>query len=160
SRSPEPPAVVLASLFVNMVDGSVVRAGSDDTWTVSGDVAGVEDKAKAIGPYWTAPWGPPVQTAANRLTIPGMPARSALDWFIPLAGTTAVLILMWLCVGRLVRSEAVTLEAALNRDAILHLPVLLVMAASLLLSYDVRVAPDWCFCATFVEILVLALLAG
>lgn len=158
--SPSPPAVLLANGYLNLGHGRESRFKSDSSWTGAINHNGKEQPARVLGQGWSAPWGSPVRVAAYRLWLPGQGTQEAANCASSLTGGALLTLLLWFASGRFVSSSAISRERLWNRDAVLHLPLLLAMLGCLLLSYDVRVPYDWCFRPILFLAFGLALLLG
>jgi Dolichyl-phosphate-mannose-protein mannosyltransferase len=140
--------------------------GSNDTWEMrtEGDRQNNGDSRRAQEierfNYAANEWGvPPVGGTIAQLSYPEASMQAARGW-LTLGLTALGVYLLWrTSAGLLVRLKKYPPEDALGFDALLHLPVALLVSILLLLRYEIRLRQEWALRPEFF-FLLLAFLVG
>jgi len=141
-RADNTPALLLADVSTATSGGGELRAITDRTWqALPGHEAATE-----LGGNGSAPWGWLPQAPAQ---IPETPAADLVKYGPWLLGNLAVvtaMLLMWLGSARLLGGAmGLGRQQALVLDAMLHVPMLAGLLICWLLTFDIRLAEDWCY---------------
>ncbi len=157
------PVALLAEFTRDLPNGGVERFGTDTGWRAilnNDSGSGALKNVRVFAAYGDSPWG--VLPQAIRENLPSAPLqdlRDILIWTCLITTTLAILIVLWMATSFLCASISGQPRVHfLNSDALLHLAVIGPALLLLLLAYDVRFDPDWCFTPANTAALILFLL--
>lgn len=143
-------AALLAEGLVVAPDGSLTDFISDGTWVsqaagVSEDSRLSPQAASVVAAYGAPPWGTLKQRQGRTLAA-SLDAGQILEIVCAMLGVLAGVLLCWLGAGALAaRTTGLTLEHALMRDALLHAPLVGLLAILWLANFEVRLPEYWCY---------------
>jgi len=139
------------------VDGAVFRGNrvlpifTSETWKTSVFSGGEpesswQNHATVLAHYDDAPW----RTLHDGLTSPEPISTSdyhvLFTWLSITLVTLSIVLFLWMAISKLLSLISGHPAARLwNADAILHFVLLIVLLSLLLVSFDIRLARDWCF---------------
>jgi Dolichyl-phosphate-mannose-protein mannosyltransferase len=159
-RSDLEPATFLAEGFTVRRNGAVERFQTDATWRLLGLSSSSDslerERVVEAGPNGCAPWGylKEGKVKEPRLTEFDTIAKS---WAVIL-GTILIVIAVWI-VGSwsaaVLREESV--QTAMVRDALFHVPITIALLFILLFGYDYRFPSNWPFQPVFCLLAIVAL---
>ncbi len=156
-RADDTPALLLADVSTALPGGGEQHAVTDRTWSA---LPGGEP-ARELGPNGSAPWGWLPLAAAQIPQTPAADLEKYVPWALAMAGTVAALLLLWVLMGRIFsRASGMPIEDALAIDAVMHVPMLAGLLVCWLLTFDIRLAEDWCYKPLFVAGALLVLAAA
>jgi len=147
-RVDDGPALLLAQGFTELGDGTVSWFMTDASWSAFAYAtdAALPRNAVVVGAYGDPPFGPLPQLPARLQPLPGEDASAALRWAGIIVGVGGAVIALWIfAVPMCARVTGHPVEEIWAADAIAHLPAFALLSFVWLLSYDVRVPPDWCY---------------
>ena len=143
---PRESPTLLAQLSYQDGAGGIHHAVSDGTWNVQG-LTGFEEKAVDLGLLTyngkTTLSLPPRQNYPTPFAASTISNQAIEGWFWGIAVAVIVLIVHLLVSDRMVARGTLPATQALSLDAILHLPVLLLLGVLALLNYDADLQPEW-----------------
>ncbi len=157
------PVALLAEFVRDLPNGGIERFGTDTSWKTilnNGPETGALKDVRVLAAYGDSPWG--VLPQAIRENLPSEPLQDLSEillWTSLITTTLAILIILWMATSSLCANiSGQPLAHFLNADALLHLAVIGPALLLLLLAYDVRFDPDWCFTLAIIAGLILFLL--
>jgi hypothetical protein len=141
------PALLLAEVSVRVSNGRIYSFGTDANWRTALDPDGnyLVAHSDAVASYGAAPWGVLPEVTAYPHWLPNEDVWIPTRWAITIGFVVMTVAFQWLVTGALFCPEGVAVESVWTSDAILHLPMLVVLLALWLTCYDVRFPYDWCF---------------
>jgi len=150
---------LIAELVRELPDGTLERIGSGPDWqTIAGN--GESVKSHVVGAYGDPPWG--ILPQAITKNLPSGPTQDLHEiklWVATVAVILALVILLWVVTSLLGAKISGRPRAHhLNTDALLHLVVIGPALLLLLLTFDIRFDPEWCFTPAITGDLILLLL--
>lgn len=161
-RGGQQPAMLIADGFSAQKDGTLQHLHTDAAWQIlgltTGNVKPEPQRPVEAGFNGSAPWGYLKQGTIREAGSTDL--GTLLHGIAVIAGVTIAVLLAWLVISR----AAVVLtdrpiQTTLIRDAILHVPITILLILLVLLSYDYRFPNDWAFQPRFCLVAFVALAA-
>ncbi|MGH7879002.1 MAG: glycosyltransferase family 39 protein, partial [Candidatus Binataceae bacterium] len=155
------PPAILADGLIDF-GGRKQRFGSQTNWWTLSDPARADvptlQPAITVNNNGAAPAGLIPQVAAFPHLLPDDDLRRVTRWTVAVTATFGLVFLLWGFAAPLFASDAARVEELWGADAVAHLPMVILMAALWLSTFDVRLPSLWCFDRKVIAALLVLLI--
>jgi hypothetical protein len=164
-RSESGPALLLGDGRTHSSNGQTRTFETDESWRTSCPASHAATprltRAVVVGNYGAQPWGLLPRVISTPGSVPGSLIGTIVGWAAVTGAVTLVVMMLWLLPAtRRHHVDETCFAHFLTRDALRHLPALSLLVLLWLLSYDVRLASDFCFSPGLVGFAVGLLMTG